>query len=121
MVKGCLSRCALLMARGENRVAVDSSGPDCCGVAIPIVRFHFSDKDWALWRDMKERGGSPARGSVKAHHQQRLRAFGFASHEAGTALMGNHPRTSVVNSYCQAREPDIDDHGAGRPLHQQQN
>jgi len=29
---------------------------------------------------------------------------GFASHETGTVRMGNDPRTSVLNRYCQARD-----------------
>ena len=29
---------------------------------------------------------------------------GFASHEVGTVRMGKDPRTSVLNSYCQARD-----------------
>jgi choline dehydrogenase-like flavoprotein len=29
---------------------------------------------------------------------------GFASHEVGTVRMGADPRTSVLNSYCQARD-----------------
>jgi choline dehydrogenase-like flavoprotein len=29
---------------------------------------------------------------------------GFASHETGTVRMGNDPKTSVLNSYCQAHE-----------------
>ena len=29
---------------------------------------------------------------------------GFASHEVGTIRMGKNPKTSVLNSYCQAHE-----------------
>ncbi len=29
---------------------------------------------------------------------------GFASHEVGTVRMGNDPRRSVLNGYCQAHE-----------------
>jgi choline dehydrogenase-like flavoprotein len=29
---------------------------------------------------------------------------GFASHEVGTARMGNDPRTSVLNRYCQTHD-----------------
>jgi choline dehydrogenase-like flavoprotein len=28
---------------------------------------------------------------------------GFASHEVGTIRMGKNPKTSVLNSFCQAR------------------
>jgi choline dehydrogenase-like flavoprotein len=34
----------------------------------------------------------------------RDRPGGFASHEVGTARMGTDPRTSVLNSFCQAHD-----------------
>jgi choline dehydrogenase-like flavoprotein len=32
---------------------------------------------------------------------------GFASHEVGTVRMGNDPKASALNAYCQSREVRI--------------
>ena len=94
-----------VIARRENRVTVDPSRPDAYGVPIPVIHFRFTDNDRALWKDMKDR-------AEEILHEARCRLIingdsepsGFASHEAGTARMGNDPRTSVLNSFCQAHD-----------------
>lgn len=94
-----------VLARPENRVTVDASRPDAYGIPTPVVRFRFGENDLALWKDMK----------VKAQeilHAANARLVidtsktpsGFASHEVGTVRMGNNPKTSVLNSFCQAHD-----------------
>lgn len=92
-------------ARAENRVTVDPSKTDKHGIPIPIVNFKWSENDLKLFKEMRENllevfdvcgtelliKGSDAPG-------------GFASHETGTVRMGNNPKTSVLNAYCQAHE-----------------
>ncbi len=92
-------------ARAENRVTVDPAKTDPHGIPIPIVNFKWSENDLKLFKEMRENllevldtcgtellmKGGDAPG-------------GFASHETGTVRMGNDPKTSVLNSYCQAHE-----------------
>jgi len=89
----------------ENYITVDRSRPDANGIPIPVMRFRFSDNDRALWKAAKQ-----SMTEVCSHMKGRVfESFGsgprgFASHEVGTIRMGNDPRTSVLNGYCQARE-----------------
>jgi choline dehydrogenase-like flavoprotein len=92
-------------ARAENRVTVDPAKTDKHGIPIPIVTFNWSENDLKLFKEMRAgllevfdvcgtellMKGSDAPG-------------GFASHETGTVRMGNDPKKSVLNSYCQAHE-----------------
>jgi choline dehydrogenase-like flavoprotein len=94
-----------VLSRSDNRVTVDPSRTDAYGIPIPIIHFKFGENDIALWKDMK----------VQAHeilHTSKARLIiddsltptGFASHEVGTARMGNDPKTSVLNPFCQAHD-----------------
>jgi choline dehydrogenase-like flavoprotein len=92
-------------AEDRNQVTVDPSRVDAHGIPTPVVHFRFSENDHALWR-----ASSASIMEVSSH--MKGTAFpsfgkgptGFASHEVGTVRMGKHPRTSVLNGYCQARD-----------------
>jgi choline dehydrogenase-like flavoprotein len=96
-----------VIARPDNRVTVDRNRPDAYGIPMPVVHFRFGENDLALWKDMK----------VKAQeilHAAKARIVidtaavpsGFASHEVGTARMGNDPKTSVLNRFCRSHDVD---------------
>jgi choline dehydrogenase-like flavoprotein len=96
-----------VLARSDNRVTVDPNRKDAYGIPIPVVHFRFGENDIALWKDMK----------VKAQeilHAAKARIVidtsdvpsGFASHEVGTARMGNDPKTSVLNPFCRSHDVD---------------
>jgi choline dehydrogenase-like flavoprotein len=89
----------------QNYVTVDPDRPDVHGIPTPVVHFRFSDNDRALWRACNQSMLeilSHLKG--KAFPSTRTAPAGFASHEVGTVRMGKDPRTSVLNSYCQARD-----------------
>lgn len=94
-----------VIARPDNRITVDPNRPDAYGIPSPVVHFRFGENDIALWKDMK----------VKAQeilHAAKARTVvdtapvptGFASHETGTARMGNDPKTSVLNRFCRSHD-----------------
>ncbi len=89
----------------ENYVAVDRAKVDAWGIPIPVVHFRFCDNDRALYKDSIARAQEilTAAGSQNVFVTGEEPA-GLASHEAGTTRMGNDPRTSVVNSYCQTHD-----------------
>jgi len=94
-----------VLARPENRVTVDPNRTDAYGIPVPVVRFRFSDNDRALWKDMRLKAReilNEAR--CRAIFDTSPEAEGFASHEVGTVRMGENPRTSVLNKYCQAHD-----------------
>jgi choline dehydrogenase-like flavoprotein len=94
-----------VIARPDNRVSVDRARTDAYGIPIPVVHFRFGENDLALWKDMKVRAqeilhSANARMVMDTSDVPR----GFASHEVGTARMGNDPKTSVLNRFCQSHD-----------------
>jgi choline dehydrogenase-like flavoprotein len=88
-----------------NCVTVDSAFVDAHGIPTPVVHFRFSENDHALWQASKQsilEVSSHMKGTVFPSFGKG--PTGFASHEVGTVRMGKDPRTSVLNSYCQARD-----------------
>jgi len=82
---------------------------------IPVLRFHWkwSDNEIKMAKDMQETfrqivetaGGT----YLKTTGPDGPRPYGIADggviiHELGTARMGSNPKTSVLNSYCQAHD-----------------
>jgi choline dehydrogenase-like flavoprotein len=93
------------MARPENRVTVDRNQVDNYGIPIPVIHFRFSQNDVALWKDIVQNGNEILRkAKASTIFNTSAAPSGFGSHEAGTVRMGKDRRTSVLNSYCQARD-----------------
>jgi len=87
----------------RNYVSVDPARVDAYGIPTPVVHFRFSENDRALWQASKQsmlEVSSHMKGTVFPSFGNG--PSGFASHEVGTVRMGKDPRTSVLNSYCQA-------------------
>ncbi len=93
------------VARRDNYVRVDPDHLDAYGIPIPVVRFRFGDNDRALYQD-SIRWGQEILDAAKVRFVKlrNPKIGGLASHEAGTTRMGNDPRTSVLNSFCQAHD-----------------
>jgi len=91
--------------RAENRVTVDPKKVDKFGIPIPIIQFKWGENDRKLFQDM-----SASVLEVLDHCGIEMVVYrdespgGFASHEVGTCRMGDNPKTSVLNSYCQSHE-----------------
>src|SRR6266567_6519447 len=92
------------LARRENYVTVDPGHPDAYGIPIPVVHFRFSENDLALWRDMTQKAREILRAAKAELITVDSGPSGFASHETGTARMGNDQRTSVLNAHCRAHD-----------------
>jgi choline dehydrogenase-like flavoprotein len=82
---------------------------------IPVLRFHFQmgENDITMARDMQQTfrsiveavGGTyltETKATGKFPHG--LQTGGEVIHEVGTVRMGNDPKTSALNSFCQAHE-----------------
>jgi choline dehydrogenase-like flavoprotein len=81
---------------------------------IPVLRFHFawSENDIKMAADMNQTfqtiieaaGGTPVKSvGSPAHRWGHLHENGVA-HEVGTVRMGSDPKTSALNSFCQAHD-----------------
>lgn len=94
-----------VMTRRENRVTVDPHRVDAHGIPIPVVQFRFGENDVALWHDLNRSIGEICSNlNARVFLGAGKAPGGFASHEVGTIRMGKNPKTSVLNSYCQAHE-----------------
>jgi choline dehydrogenase-like flavoprotein len=82
---------------------------------IPVLRFHFrsGENEIKMVKDMQETfraiveaGGGTylTEAAADAPSPYGIYDGGGAIHEAGTARMGNDPKTSVLNKYCQAHD-----------------
>ena len=79
---------------------------------IPVLKFHFAwtDYEWKQARHMErtfqeiiETMGGRVRGLKNADREaDGISTPGTIIHEVGTARMGDSPKTSVLNKYCQA-------------------
>jgi choline dehydrogenase-like flavoprotein len=94
------------LARRDRWFEIDPQQKDTLG--IPQVRFHCAhdDNDLKMRDDMYGWMEQILR-SCDAEivpHKRSLEAMGDATHEVGSARMGNDPATSALNSYCQAHD-----------------
>jgi choline dehydrogenase-like flavoprotein len=81
---------------------------------IPVLRFHFAWSEHELrqvrhmqqtCRELIEKaGGTPLDPAPGEAEQYGVTAGGEMIHEVGTTRMGDSPRTSVLNRYCQAHD-----------------
>ena len=95
---------AKVVSQATNRVTVDAARTDRYGIPSPTIQFEFGDNDRALFADMIGRLSAIY---DKAHAEMFFRderLGGLASHETGTCRMGADPRTSALNSFCQAHD-----------------
>ena len=82
---------------------------------IPVLRFHWKwgDNEIKMAKDMQEAFRAIVEAGGGIYRTKAVpdgaRPYGIADggviiHELGTARMGNNPRTSVLNQYCQAHD-----------------
>ena len=99
----------------------DSERPDFMDIdpnvvdkwGIPVLRFHFkwSDHEIKMAKHMhdtfaaifKEMGGELT-GVRNDKHDNGISIGGAIIHEIGVARMGNDPKTSALNKYCQSHD-----------------
>lgn len=88
-----------------NYVTVDPHQTDAYGIPIPVIHYRLGENDRALWRDQTasvQELAARLKGTVFSNLESG--PGGFASHEVGTVRMGNDPRTSALNGFCQSHE-----------------
>lgn len=94
------------LPRKENYVEIDKNKVDAWGIPALKINASWSDNELKLWNDSRDAAAEmlEAAGARNVHKTGTLSVPGFCIHEIGTARMGNDPKTSVLNKYCQAHE-----------------
>jgi choline dehydrogenase-like flavoprotein len=93
-----------LLARRENRVAVDPAARDPHGIPVPVVHYAYTENDRALFRDMTSTLEEIFHTIGTELFWKDSRMTGFASHETGTCRMGTSPRESVLDAFGRSHE-----------------
>ncbi|MBC7922528.1 MAG: GMC family oxidoreductase [Ferruginibacter sp.] len=100
------------VARKENYCEIDPNVVDKYG--IPVLRFHYtwSDYEFKQAKHMQETfreiiqqmGGQALSPMPTKENGYGIDTPGRIIHEVGVARMGNDPKSSAVNKYCQAHD-----------------
>ena len=76
---------------------------------VPAVRithkFHPLDHEHSEFIASRQREILEEAGAIKVWSRERRRG-GVGDHQVGTCRMGNDPKTSVLNRYCQSHDID---------------
>jgi choline dehydrogenase-like flavoprotein len=96
------------MPMADSRVQVDPKVKDRWG--IPVARIsgdkHPHTMEIAAYMADKAEKWIQAAGAVRTWKQLPGPGASGGQHQAGTCRMGNDPKTSVVNRYCQVHDAD---------------
>ncbi len=100
------------IARADNYCEIDPDVVDKYG--IPVLRFHYKWSDAEIKQAkhmqetfaeiMHEMGAIVTSPKHTKEDNYGLHTPGDIIHEAGTTRMGNDPKTSVLNKWCQAHD-----------------
>ncbi len=96
----------------ENSVEIDPNVVDRYGIPVARFNFRWSDHEYNQAKHMQETfreiihtmGGTPTSSMPTKEQGYGLETGGRIIHEAGVTRMGNDPKTSVLNKYCQAHD-----------------
>ncbi len=94
------------LARKENQVEIDPAKVDAWGIPVLKITAERSDNDFKLYNDAQQQAVEmlEAAGATGIGQYGQPSTLGLCIHEVGTARMGNDPKSSVFNRYCQNHE-----------------
>ena len=94
------------LARNENFVSIDPKLKDAWGIPALHISMTHGENEKALHEDAAESAAEmlEAAGAKNIDMRSTVAEPGMAIHELGTARMGDDPKTSVTNSYCQLHD-----------------
>jgi choline dehydrogenase-like flavoprotein len=96
------------MPQHENRVELDDKVTDAWGLPVARITNKIHENDLKMGRWVIDRNAEilEAAGAKKIYRVYPDRISGNCSHQHGTTRMGDDPKSSVLNKWCQAREVD---------------
>ena len=95
-----------MLARKDNFVELDPHVRDKWGIPVLKITCTHSDNDRRLYNDFFNRAQElfrAAGGEITDAHPA-IGVPGNLIHEVGTCRMGENPKTSVLNSFCQTHD-----------------
>jgi choline dehydrogenase-like flavoprotein len=96
------------MPQHDNRVELDDTVKDAWGLPVARItnRIHETDLKMGRWVIDHNAEILDAAGAKKVYRVYIDRITGNCSHQHGTTRMGDDPKSSVLNKWCQAHEVD---------------
>ena len=91
----------------ENHVRIDKEVVDAWGIPVLHIDCAFRDNELKMIRDMGDEAAQMLEAAGAKDivvNRGPINIPGHAIHEVGTARMGDDPKTSVLNKYCQAHD-----------------
>ena len=94
------------LARNDNYVSIDPNLKDAWGIPALHISMTHGDNEKAMHEDAAAAAAEmlEAAGAKAIKVSSKLAEPGMAIHELGTARMGNDPKTSVTNAFCQLHD-----------------
>jgi len=95
-----------VLARRENFVEIDPVVTDAWGIPVLRINVEWGANELAMAKDMVETQREMFRAAGVEILSERTDPLppGWSIHEAGTARMGNDPKTSVLNKFNQCHD-----------------
>jgi choline dehydrogenase-like flavoprotein len=92
----------------ESRVELDDRVQDAWGLPVARITNKIHENDLKMGRWVIDHNAEilEAAGAKKIYRVYPQRITGNCSHQHGTTRMGNDPKTSVLNKWCQAHDVD---------------
>src|SRR5204863_6859626 len=85
----------------SNTVTLDPELKDALGLPVAHVTYEWGGNDVKLAAAAREKAAE----MMAASGARKVRiGLNYGAHAMGTCRMGNHPKTSVVNQFCQAHD-----------------
>jgi choline dehydrogenase-like flavoprotein len=96
------------MPQHENRVELDDKVKDAWGLPVARITNKIHENDLKMGRWVIDHNAEilDAAGAKDIYRVYINRITGNCSHQHGTTRMGNDPKSSVLNKWCQAHEVD---------------
>lgn len=96
------------MPQHDNRVELDDKVKDAWGLPVARITNKIHENDLKMGRWVIDHNAEilEAAGAKNVYRVYIDRITGNCSHQHGTTRMGNDPKTSVLNKWCQAHEVD---------------
>jgi choline dehydrogenase-like flavoprotein len=96
------------MPQHENRVDLDDKVKDAWGLPVARITNKIHENDLKMGRWVIDHNAEilDAAGAKDIYRVYINRITGNCSHQHGTTRMGNDPKSSVLNKWCQAHEVD---------------
>jgi choline dehydrogenase-like flavoprotein len=94
------------LARHDNFVSIDPNLKDAWGIPALHISMTHGENEKALHEDAAATAAEmlEAAGAKNIEIKSTVAEPGMAIHELGTARMGNNPKTSVTDPYCQLHD-----------------